>query len=160
MLKIKLSPNRDFLLKTWALANKVPGGKKVFSRAVGRMAPYTNTIGADVEELRAGYARLTMRDRPGIRNHLRSIHALALANFGEETSGIAMISQLEQGMRGIVTEINIEYLKKARGTLTAVSTAPKIVVGPVYARAEISDCSGDVVARFCATWLIGNVSES
>lgn len=158
MDSLKNALNGANLLRGWSAARKVPGGRRAFSKAIGQMAPYTATIGAEIEALEPGYARLRMGDRRTVRNHLRSIHAIALANFGEETSGVAMMSRLPAGMRGIVTEINIEYLKKARGTLTAESTAPDVVEGEqrtYHARADIKNEAGDVVARFTATWLIG-----
>lgn len=150
--------NGDTMLRGWRAAEKIPGGKRAFSKVIGRMAPYTSTIGAELEDLGPGYARMRMTDRRAVRNHLRSIHAIALANFGEETSGVAMMSRLPVGMRGIVTEINIEYLKKARGTLLAESTAPDVVAGEraeYHAHADIRDAAGETVARFRATWLIG-----
>lgn len=140
----------------WRRFSALPGGRWLFSRMVRFMVPYTATIGANIEELRPGYARVTLRDRKKVRNHLNSIHALALGNLGEMTSGMAAMMALPAGVRSIVTGMSIEYLKKARGTLTAESRpeVPQAVTGPMEmtVHCDIRDGAGDVVARTHVHW--------
>ena len=142
----------------WRRFAPLPGGKRLFSVALGRLAPYTGTISPRVEELRDGYARVVMRDRRAVRNHLRSVHAIALMNLAEVTSGLALTYALPADARAILTGLSIDFLKKARGTLTAEASLepPQTNERQEYEfESRIRDEVGDLVAIARARWLVG-----
>ena len=139
----------------WRRLSPLPFGKWCFSLMVGRTAPYTGTIGARVVEFGDGRCVVTLRDRRAVRNHLNSVHAVALVNLAEMASGLAMMSALPSGVRGIVVGLSIEYLKKARGTLTATTeTRVPVVTAPCDHAlvAHIRDAAGAEVARATIQW--------
>ena len=146
------------LRRGWAALESKPGGKWLFSRMVGLAAPYSGTVGALVLELRPGHARVVLTDRRRVRNHLGSIHAIALMNLGELATGLATVASLPAGSRSILTGLSMEYLKKARGTITAVCdvTIPDPAERAEHeVRGTLTDLSASVVARVTARWLVG-----
>jgi acyl-coenzyme A thioesterase PaaI-like protein len=131
-------------------------GRKLFSYVLGRTAPYSGSIRAEVLSLTPGSVQVVLKDRRSVRNHLNSVHAIALANLGELASGLAMISAVPANTRAIVVNLDIEYLKKARGKLIAEGSAtpPDTISESVnsVALAEIKDAEGDTVSRVKVNW--------
>jgi acyl-coenzyme A thioesterase PaaI-like protein len=156
--RASLAGGRNLVRDAWNVLSGLPGGRMLFSRLVGRAAPYTGTIGASVVALRPGFAQVEMQDRKGLRNHLSSVHAVALVNLAELTGNVALAYSLPDDARFIVSGLEIEYVKKARGTLTATSDCP---IPPNSARHEydvpvsIRDAGGDEVARAVLRSLVG-----
>jgi acyl-coenzyme A thioesterase PaaI-like protein len=154
----RLDGSRNVLRDLWNLLSGMPAGKIVFSRLVGRMAPYTGSIHATVTVLRAGYAEVRMPDRRAVRNHLDSVHAIALANLAELAGNVALMYSLPDDARFIVSGFDIEYVKKARGTITAVGEPP---IPRTAARARydvpviLRDAAGEEVARAVLHSLVG-----
>ncbi|HEV8238366.1 MAG TPA: hotdog fold domain-containing protein [Thermoanaerobaculia bacterium] len=146
------------VLRRWQKLSGKPFGKLLFSIGVGRMARYTGSIRPRVHELRPGYARVRMHDRPALRNHLQSVHAIALMNLAEVTSGLAMLAGMPADARAIITNLAIEFKKKARGTLEAECTTapPQSNEKHEYLlEAIVRDTAGEEVARATARWLVG-----
>ncbi len=149
------------VLALWRRCAGLPFGRTLFAWAFGAMVPYSGALGARVESLEPGHVRVRLRERRGVRNHLNSVHALALANLGEMASGLAMTTALPPGIRSIVTNLSIEYRKKARGLLTAESrvTVPEVRGEDVEhdVTAEIRDEANEVVAVVTVRWRLGEV---
>ncbi len=149
----------DQLIRSmWDKLSTLPGGKFAFSKMVGRIAPYTSTIHASVHELGDGHATISMNDRKHLRNHLKSIHAMALANLAEITTGLAVVYTLPKDSRGILIGLEVEFVKKGRGKITAScefqppsSFEEQIIKAP----ATLKNPDGEVVTRAIATWKIG-----
>lgn len=155
MMRQRPGPGRH-LLRAWRVCRSLPAGGWLFGRLVGWMAPFSGTVRPRVSELEPGRARVWFPDRRRVRNHLDSVHAVALVDLGELATGLATLTALPEGVRGILVALSCRYEKKGRGRMTAecVSRPPEIGGEPVEhdARVDILDPDGDVVARVTSTW--------
>ncbi|MFN0246745.1 MAG: hotdog fold domain-containing protein [Kofleriaceae bacterium] len=153
-----MSGARNIIRDAWNVLSALPGGKALFSRLVGRAAPYSSTIGATFTVVRQGYAEAQMTDRKAVRNHLDCVHAIALANLAELAGNVALAYSLPDEARFIVAGMEIEYIKKARGTITAIGEPP---VPKTSARAHydvpvtLRDATGEEVAKVILHSLVG-----
>jgi acyl-coenzyme A thioesterase PaaI-like protein len=146
------------LLRLWRTLRTRPGGQWLFARIYSFLVPYSGTVGPRIRVFEPGHAEVEIPDRRRNRQHMGSVHAIALLNVAEQASGLATLAALPEGIRGIVTQISMQYLKKARGNIRAVS---RVVVPVVTGDMELdvtADCldrDGTVVAKATVRWRLG-----
>jgi acyl-coenzyme A thioesterase PaaI-like protein len=153
-MKEPISPAARLLQKWKQLENR-PGGKWLFARLLRFGIPYTGSVRPEVLVVEPGFARVAIEDRRSVRNHLASIHAIAIANVGELTGGLAMTATLPANVRSILTALHVEFKKKARGRLIAECrcVVPEVSESIQHeVRSGVFDASGDEVATVTATW--------
>jgi len=146
------------IYRYWESIGGNPFGRWVFNHLIPFINPYTGALKANIIEMRKGFVRMELKDRRGIRNHLNSIHAIALTNLGEFTSGLALISLFTENMRGIPIQIKINFLKKARGKLTAECSTQLPIFNDETEHtvtAIIKDADNDEVANVVVVWKLG-----
>lgn len=146
------------ILKWWNRFSCFPFGRYFFSWAFWAFIPYTGSIRPEIVELRKGFARVRMRDRRFHRNHLKSLHAIAIANLAECASGLSLVPGLPNEAQAILIHFEIEYLKKGRGTLEAqASCSPPALTETADFEIEttVSNKNREIVAKARAKWRIG-----
>jgi acyl-coenzyme A thioesterase PaaI-like protein len=148
------------LLGLWHRIARLPGGPWLFSKLFGFAVPYSGSVRPRIRVLEPGHAEVEISGRRANCNHLGSVHAIALMNLAEITSGLAMMVGLPPTVRGIVTALSMTYHKKARGTIRAVAN---VAVPTVTAEcdfdvmAECFDREGTLVATGNVRWRLGPV---
>ena len=127
--------------------SRLPFGRRLISAVVGMRAPYFSTIQPIILELAPGLCKVQIKDRRSVRNHLGTIHAGAMCTLSELAGGLAVDASLPSNLRWIPREMAVHYLKKAKGTLTAVcSFEPNILVpGDNPISLQIMDSSSESV---------------
>jgi len=146
------------VLKMWTRFSGLPMGRFVFSRIFGRIAPFNSVIKPRVIEVRPGSAKIAMQERRRLHQHLRSVHAGALFTLAECTSGLTLSASIPDTMRIIVTNISIDFHKKAHGLLIADGRCEIPDPGieqSFQVDVTLTDEAGDVVASAVVHWRIG-----
>jgi len=150
------------VLSLWSSFSKYKLIKWLFSYLIRFINPYTGALGAYIDIFEKGHVEVLLKDKKRNRNHLNSIHAIALTNLGEFTSGIAVLGALPSNVRGIVTHISVDFMKKARGNLKAVCICnpPKVKEDTQYVvKADIFNAEGELVSQVRVTWELGVYNE-
>lgn len=153
-LEARGNPIRD----AWDRLHRLPGGRFAFQVLMGALVPYTGSLGARVLEVRPGYARVELVERRAVRNHLRSIHAVALANLVELAGNIGIAYALPDDARFIVRGISVQYHKKARGRIVAISEPPIPTSSErqeFLVKVEVRDAAGDLVCTGTLDTVVG-----
>jgi len=156
--KARLDGRRNLLCDVWNLLSGMPGGRLVFSRLVGRFAPYAGNLHATVLVLRPGHAEVQMQDRRAVRNHIDCVHEGALASLADLAGTLALACSLPDDARAFPSGMQIDYMKLARGPIIAVAECE---VPRTAARArhditvQLRDASLDEVARVVLHRVVG-----
>ena len=132
-------------------------GKTAFSAMISVVAPYSGSINPIVDEFDGNTTKCYIQEKRCLRNPFNSVHALALANLGELTSGLLMMDYLQSTkQKGIITNINIEYHKKARGKITAICDIKSLNEGVI--KSELFDRKHELICEVFCTWNIKKVT--
>ncbi|MBO0768395.1 MAG: DUF4442 domain-containing protein, partial [Solirubrobacterales bacterium] len=97
-------------------------GSRAFSLIYQAAAPYFLTIPARIIDVEPGIAHAQMPQTPWVRNHLGTVHAIALCNLAEYVMGALAEATIPGSHRWVPKGMSVEYVNKARGTMHATAT--------------------------------------
>ena len=140
------------VLELYRRITRWPAGHWLFARAVCWQAPYFASIAPRIDVLEPGRCEATIRHRRKVGNHLGTVHAIALCNLAELSGGLVTDATIPPSMRWIPRGMQVEYLKKAVGTMHAVATPdiPAVAADAGYdlpVSVVVSDPRGEPVFR-------------
>ncbi|GAB2523439.1 hotdog fold domain-containing protein [Lysobacter humi (ex Lee et al. 2017)] len=146
------------LLDLHARLTRLPLGRALFSRAICWKAPYFASIAPRIDALAPGHCVVSFAHRRRVTNHIGTVHAIALCNAAELAAGLATEASVPASMRWIPKGMQVVYLHKAVGRMTATArVAAALDAGDareVPVEVEISDPRGTPVFRATvAMWI-------
>jgi len=93
---------------------------------------------------------VTMRKRRKVKNHIGTVHAIAMANLCEIAAGTMTEVSIPRKMRWIPKSMDIEYLRKAASAVTATADLPPVRPGEkqdAVVAVDVRDKSGAIVVH-------------
>ncbi len=109
------------LLALWDRAHALPQGRRLFSIAFSRRAPYFSTVKPLFLDLRPNYAELLVRDRKAVHNHIGTVHAIALCNGLEAAMGALAEATIPASKRWIPKGMEVAYTAKADSDVRCIA---------------------------------------
>ena len=109
------------VLDLWNRTSTLPQGRRVFSLAFSRKAPYFATVRPTFIELRPNYAELEIKKRRSVHNHIGTLHAIALCNGLEAAMGALAEVTIPAGKRWIPKGMEVSYTAKADSDVRCIA---------------------------------------
>ncbi|RJP76276.1 MAG: DUF4442 domain-containing protein [Desulfobacteraceae bacterium] len=107
------------VLSVYDACNRFPFGKHLFTWLICFKAPYFHSIRPVFTRLEPGFGEIFMKNRRRVRNHINSVHAIAMCNMCELVGGTVLECSIPSHLRWIPKEMRVEYRKVAGTDLTA-----------------------------------------
>jgi acyl-coenzyme A thioesterase PaaI-like protein len=149
-------------------ARRSSGWLALLNFVMGRLIPFNRPHRFRIVELQEEQVVTCATYRRANHNHIRGIHACAIATVAEFSAGLLLLSRLHPGQyRLIMSKLDVEYLYQAKKDITArtalsAGDLQELILTPletaesvlVVMATEVSDSDGVVVARARTSWQI------
>lgn len=132
----------------------------VVSGIFGRVVPYVGTSSLRYEELTPERVVVSIRNRRPVQNHIKGVHAAAMALLAETATGFVVGMNLPDDKLPLIKSLKVDYLKRTQGDMRAVATLTREQVelirstpkGEVLVPVIVTDESGAEPIRCEMLW--------
>jgi hypothetical protein len=140
----------------------------VLNRVLSRTIPFNRPHGFELLEIGENVIRTTASCKRTNQNHVRGIHACAIATVAEFSAGFLLLTKLNpKRYRLIMSRIEVEYLYQAKERIFSESfLAPEVLAESIYKplqekdtatitlASDIKDFSGNEIAAASTCWQV------
>jgi acyl-coenzyme A thioesterase PaaI-like protein len=91
------------------------------SFALGKVVPLVGTAGLRFDELSSQRVVVRIRNRKPVQNHIKGVHAAAMALLAETATGFCVGMNLPDDKLPLIKSMKVDYLKRAVGDMSAVA---------------------------------------
>lgn len=161
----KSKSKKSQLRMAWELTSKLPMGIRLrsFTLLFGSTIKFFGTAGLRFTEVEPGRMVVKIRNQKKVQNHIKGVHAAAMALLGESATGAVFGFSLPGDKLPLVKNMTVDYVKMAKGDLTAVATLSRDDLarmatdpkGEVDVKVTVTDETGNepIKASFIWAWI-------
>jgi len=96
--------------------------QRALTLGVTRMVPYVGTSLIRVEELTEDRVVASIPNKHKVQNHIKNVHATAMALLAETTSGFVTAMNLPDDKLPLIKSLHVDFKKRTTGAMRAVAT--------------------------------------
>lgn len=103
---------------------KLPRSARIsaLSFLFGNVVPFVGTSGLRYEELSASRVVVSLRNRRKVQNHIKGVHAAAMALLAETATGFVVGMNLDDAKLPLIKSLHVDYKRRTVGDMRAVAT--------------------------------------
>ncbi|MEW9900258.1 DUF4442 domain-containing protein [Chitinivorax sp. PXF-14] len=126
----------------------LPGGLRqgLQTFLLGNVVPFLGTARLRFEEVSPQRVVVSIKNRRRVQNHIKGVHAAAMALLAETATGFAVGMHLPDDKLPLIKTLRVDYLKRAQGNMKAVAQ-----LRPEQIRAIVSEEKGEVTVPVTIT---------
>ncbi|MBB5018278.1 acyl-coenzyme A thioesterase PaaI-like protein [Chitinivorax tropicus] len=131
----------------------LPSGMKpsLQSFLLGNVVPFLGTAKLRFEHISQAQVVVSIKNRRRVQNHIKGVHAAAMALLAETATGFAVGMHLPDDKLPLIKTLKVDYLKRAQGDMKAVAALREDQIiaittlekGEVSVPVVITDASGE-----------------
>jgi acyl-coenzyme A thioesterase PaaI-like protein len=91
------------------------------SFALGKVVPLVGTASLRFDEISSQRVVVCIRNRKPVQNHIKGVHAAAMALLAETATGFCVGMNLPDDKLPLIKTLKVDYLKRAVGDMKAVA---------------------------------------
>ncbi|AMC34318.1 DUF4442 domain-containing protein [Janthinobacterium sp. B9-8] len=132
----------------------------ILTRLFGRIVPFLSTASVQFEEVSAARLVVSIKNRRKVQNHIKGVHAAAMALLAETSTGFVMGMNVPDDKLLLLKSMHVDYQKRSQGDMRAVATLSSDQIellhstekGNFAVNVEISDESGEAPIQCEMVW--------
>ena len=141
---------------------KLPNNMRVstLSFILGKVVPYVGTSGLRYEEVTPTRVVVSIRNRRPVQNHIKGVHAAAMALLAETATGFVIGVNLSDEKLPLIKSLHVDYKRRTVGDMRAVAslTAEQVAMihsspkGELLVPVTVTDESGEEPIQCQMLW--------